>query len=166
MIKRRKPPPIRVMVPVVFVLFSGVSLIIIFLLSLPWLLPIPLLWSVGTGIVFLAVGFPMITITLRSLRVRRAFGSELYTTKEESQLVTTGPYAYTRNPLYLSATILLIGWTFVLRLTFVLIVTLLFLPLFGFAARWEEDELAERFGEEYLSYKERVPFFFPRLRRE
>jgi len=38
--------------------------------------------------------------------------------------------------------------------------------LFRFAAKWEEEELTERFGDEYLSYKESVPFFFPRPRRE
>ncbi len=104
--------------------------------------------------------------TLRSLSTHRAFGDELYMTEEESRLVTTGPYAYTRNPLYLSSIILFIGWTLFLRLTFLLIVTILFLPLFAFAAKWEEEELAERFGDEYLSYKRRVPFFLPRLRRE
>ncbi|MFX1603977.1 MAG: methyltransferase family protein, partial [Promethearchaeota archaeon] len=72
----------------------------------------------------------------------------------------------TRNPLYFSATILLMGWTLVFTSTFLLIVTMLFLPLFRFAAKWEEEELAERFGEEYLSYKESVPFFFPRPHRE
>ncbi len=105
-------------------------------------------------------------LTLRSLTMRRAFGDELYMTKEESHLVTTGPYAYTRNPLYFSGTILLIGWTLLLRLTFFLILTMLFLVMFGFAIKWEEKELAERFGEEYLLYKERVPLFFPRPRRE
>ncbi|MFW9798979.1 MAG: methyltransferase family protein [Candidatus Thorarchaeota archaeon] len=166
MAQRRKPPPIRVLVPVVFVIFSAVSLTAIVLLGLPWVLPIELFWSVGIGIIFLAVGFLVMALTLRSLTLRRAFGDELYMTKEESQLVTTGPYAYTRNPLYFSGTILLIGWTLFLRLTFLLILTMLFLPLFGFAIKWEEKELTERFGEEYVLYKERVPLFFPRLRRE
>ncbi|MFX1544516.1 MAG: methyltransferase family protein [Promethearchaeota archaeon] len=165
MAEQRSPPPIRLMVPVIFILFSAVSIVIVFLLGLPWILPIPFLWSVGFGIVLLSVGFPVIVITIRSLSAHRAFGDEIYRPEEESKLVTTGPYAYTRNPLYLSSTILFIGWTLLLRLTFLLIVTILFLPLFLRAAKWEEEELTERFGEEYLSYKERVPFFLPRLRR-
>ncbi|KXH76207.1 MAG: hypothetical protein AM326_03220 [Candidatus Thorarchaeota archaeon SMTZ-45] len=166
MTERRTPPPIRLMVPVIFILFSAFSITITLILSFPWTLPTPVFWSVGAGIVFLAVGFPIMIFTLRSLSTHRAFGDELYMTEEESRLVTTGPYAYTRNPLYLSSIILFIGWTLFLRLTFLLIVTILFLPLFAFAAKWEEEELAERFGDEYLSYKRRVPFFLPRLRRE
>ncbi|MFX0044993.1 MAG: methyltransferase family protein, partial [Candidatus Hermodarchaeota archaeon] len=162
MTEQRKPPPIRVMVPVVFALFSAISITVIFLLSLPWILPLPLLWAVGMGIALLAVGFPIMISALRSLRAHRALGDEIYMTREESRLITTGAYAYTRNPLYFSATILLMGWTLVFTSTFLLIVTMLFLPLFRFAAKWEEEELAERFGEEYLSYKESVPFFFPR----
>ena len=165
MAEQRSPPPIRLMVPVIFILFSAVSIVIVFLLSLPWILPMPFLWSVGLGIVLLAVGFPVMFITLRSLSAHRAFGDEIYKPEEESKLVTTGPYAYTRNPLYLSSTILFMGWTLLLRLTFLLIVMILFLPLFVRAAKWEEEELTERFGEEYLLYKENVPFFFPRIRR-
>ncbi|MFX1368333.1 MAG: methyltransferase family protein [Promethearchaeota archaeon] len=163
--ERRKQPPIRVLVPVTFVLFSAVSIIIIYVLSLPWNLPIHFLLSVGTGLVLLATGFPLIILTLRSLSLNRAFGDELYLASEQSKLITTGPYAYTRNPLYLSATILFIGWTLLLRYTFLLLVTVMYLFLFRFAAKWEEEELAERFGEEYLSYKKRVPFFIPRIRR-
>ena len=166
MIERRKPPPLRVMVIVVFALFSVISLIVIILLSLPYILPIPFFWSVGTGIFLLVIGFPIMISTLRSLRIHRAFGDELYRTKEESKLITTGPYTYTRNPLYLSATILFLGWSLVLMSTYLLIVTVFFFLLFRFAAKWEEEELTERFGEEYLSYKERVPLFFPRLRKE
>lgn len=103
---------------------------------------------------------------LRSLRTHRAFGAETYKTKEESTLITTGAYAYTRNPLYLSATILFLGWSLVFMSTFLLMVTMLFLPLFRFAANWEEEELTDRFGDEYMSYKDRVPFFFPKLRRD
>ncbi|MHA2601127.1 MAG: methyltransferase family protein [Candidatus Thorarchaeota archaeon SMTZ1-83] len=166
MANHRTPPPIRLMVPVIIILFSVISVVIIYLVGLPWILPIPFLWSTGTGLAVLAIGFPIMIITLRSLSTHRAFGDELYRSEEESKLVTTGPYAYTRNPLYLSSTILFIGWTLLLRFTFLLIATLLFLPLFIRAAKWEEEELTERFGEEYLSYKERVPFFLPRLRRE
>lgn len=166
MSERRKPPPLSVMVIVVFALFSATSFIVIFLLSLPYALPIPFFWSVGTGIVLLVIGFPIMISTLRSLRIHRAFGDELYKTKEESKLITTGPYAFTRNPLYLSATILFLGWSLVLMSTYLLIVTVLFLLFFRFAAKWEEEELTERFGEGYLSYKAKVPLFFPRLRKE
>ncbi len=126
----------------------------------------PFLWAFTAGSVLLLVGFPVMISALRSLRTHRAFGDEIHKTKEESTLITTGAYAYTRNPLYLSATILFLGWSLVFLSTFLLIVTMLFLPLFRFAAKWEERELTDRFGDEYLSYKERVPFFFPRFPKD
>ena len=165
MTETRKKTPLGVLVVFIFALFSAISIIIIHFVALPWFLPIPQVWSVAIGFLLLLIGFPIMASTMKNLKIHRAFGDEIYTTKEESQLVTTGVYAYTRNPLYLSATLLFFGWSLFLMLTFLLIIALLFIPLFGFVAKWEENELIERFGAEYLSYKERVPRFFPQPRR-
>jgi protein-S-isoprenylcysteine O-methyltransferase Ste14 len=37
--------------------------------------------------------------------------------------------------------------------------------LLVYLKRMEENELAERFGEEYLAYRREVPFIIPRIRR-
>jgi protein-S-isoprenylcysteine O-methyltransferase Ste14 len=104
-------------------------------------------------------------LALKELHISRAFGKDVYASKETSQLVTTGIYAYTRNPVYLAATLLFLGWFFTTRFTVLVIMTVLFLVLFIFVAKWEEQELTDRFGDTYHHYKETVPFFIPYPKR-
>jgi protein-S-isoprenylcysteine O-methyltransferase Ste14 len=89
------------------------------------------------------------------------FGRALHPTRV---LVTTGPYAYTRNPMVIGVLFLLLGVAF-LRGSwsgFVLV------PLIAFGS-WlyllvfEERGLAARFGEDYERYRACVPLLFPRF---
>ena len=82
------------------------------------------------------------------------------------KLVTTGPYAYTRNPMLTGVFSLLFGFGVLFGSVFLLIV---FTPLFIFINFWElksieEPELEKRLGEEYIEYRKRTPMFFPNLR--
>ncbi|MGH9956055.1 MAG: methyltransferase family protein [Pyrinomonadaceae bacterium] len=79
-------------------------------------------------------------------------------------LATSGPYAYTRNPLYLGSFLLGLGFTigagwWPLGIVFVL----LFLGIYFPVMRVESATLSQLFGEDYRSYAARVPLFFPRL---
>ena len=81
-------------------------------------------------------------------------------------LVTTGPYAYTRNPMLTGVFSLLFGFGVFFGSVSLLIV---FTPLFIFINFWElksieEPELEKRLGEEYIEYRKRTPMFFPSLR--
>jgi protein-S-isoprenylcysteine O-methyltransferase Ste14 len=150
------------------VLFSILFLCLIGLtrfFNLPWQVPIPRLWGIVIGLTLFAVGFALMISALKALG-KRALGKNLYQPKKESKLITTGPYAYTRNPIMLAATLLWLGWFFIFRLTFLLIVTFLFMILaYVGVIQWEEKELTERFGGEYLRYKETVPRFIPSLKK-
>lgn len=82
------------------------------------------------------------------------------------ELVTTGLYAYVRNPM-------VIGWLSGMFGLGVLLgslsFTFIFTPLFAilnvlYLQGIEEKEMEKKFGEEYLRYKEKVPMFIPRLR--
>ena len=82
-------------------------------------------------------------------------------------LVTTGPYAYTRNPMLTGVFSLLFGFGVLLGSASLLVV---FTPLFIFINFWdfksiEEPELDKRLGEEYIEYRERTPMFFPSIRK-
>jgi protein-S-isoprenylcysteine O-methyltransferase Ste14 len=85
-----------------------------------------------------------------------------------SKLVTTGPYAFVRNPMLSGVFLLFFGFGLLLRsISLVFIFTPLFILLNVLELKGvEEPELERRLGKTYLEYKKRVPMFFPRLRRE
>lgn len=79
-------------------------------------------------------------------------------------LATDGPYALTRNPLYLGSLImtvgiLMAGQAYWLLLPFVVIYAVLYYPVM----KREEQELLNGYGERFLEYARQVPLFFPRL---
>ena len=79
------------------------------------------------------------------------------------QLVTTGPYAYTRNPMLTGIFSLLFGFGVLFQSVSLLIV---FTPLFILINFWElksieEPELEKRLGKKYIEYRKRTPMFFP-----
>lgn len=77
--------------------------------------------------------------------------------KPATALVTTGPYRFTRNPIYLAMTILYIG----AAVSFRIIPALILLPIailllqFGVIRR-EERYLEAKFGDRYREYRSRV----------
>ena len=83
------------------------------------------------------------------------------------QLVTTGPYAYVRNPMLSGVFALLFGIGVLLGSVSLLVI---FTPLFIFVNVWElkaieEPELIKRLGQDYIEYRERTPMFFPSFGR-
>lgn len=84
--------------------------------------------------------------------------------RKNAQLATSGPYAHTRNPLYLGSFLLGVGFTIAsgqpwLALPF----AALFLGIYFPVMRVESADLARLFGEDYENYARAVPLFFPRL---
>jgi len=79
-------------------------------------------------------------------------------------LAISGPYAYTRNPLYLGSFILGVGFTIAagvwwLALIFIALYLGIYLPVM----RVEEDDISRIFGPEFDDYRKHVPLFIPRL---
>ncbi|AZO04909.1 MULTISPECIES: isoprenylcysteine carboxylmethyltransferase family protein [unclassified Mesorhizobium] len=87
--------------------------------------------------------------------------------RKNRELVTTGPYAYTRNPLYFFSALGLagVGLTFgsLILSAFLFVFTCL---VFSYVATREVVALDAMFGEAYRRYRRSVPAFFPRLRRD
>lgn len=80
------------------------------------------------------------------------------------RLVTTGVYAYTRNPMYLGHLIFLVGLTLMTRSPVALAVTAGSMPWFDARARTDESRLAKQFGAQYTAYRDRVPRWIGRMR--
>jgi protein-S-isoprenylcysteine O-methyltransferase Ste14 len=79
-------------------------------------------------------------------------------------LVSSGPFAIVRNPLYLGNIAIWIGFALTARLVWLAPVILILLGLeYHAIVRWEEQLLESRRGDEYRDYTSRVPRWFPRL---
>ena len=78
------------------------------------------------------------------------------------RLVTSGPYALTRNPMYLGHLVFLAGLTLTTRSRVVGAVAVALLPWFDARAREDEARLGELFGDDYERYRRAVPRWVPR----
>lgn len=84
--------------------------------------------------------------------------------RKNEELATTGPYAYTRNPLYLGSFLLGLGFSIASgRAILTLLFMLLFLGIYIPVMRVEAANLGESFRDRYARYANEVPLFFPRL---
>jgi protein-S-isoprenylcysteine O-methyltransferase Ste14 len=86
-------------------------------------------------------------------------------TIEAPRLVTGGPFAYVRNPIYLASVVLGLGMVALIGDPWLLVFYVgVFALLYGAIVPAEEKFLREKFGEEYVRYCTHVPRVLPRLR--
>src|SRR5262245_49164893 len=79
----------------------------------------------------------------------------------QSALITSGPYRFSRNPLYLGGNVFIFfGASLILGSPTALFATAIHLPLMDRFIRREEEQLERRFGQEWQSYKKRVRRWF------
>jgi protein-S-isoprenylcysteine O-methyltransferase Ste14 len=84
--------------------------------------------------------------------------------RKNEELATSGPYAYTRNPLYLGSLLIGIGFAVAARSWWIgLGLILMFFAIYVPVIRGEEKFLREKFRE-FEDYARRVPRMLPRLR--
>jgi protein-S-isoprenylcysteine O-methyltransferase Ste14 len=84
--------------------------------------------------------------------------------KKNAELTTTGPYAYTRNPLYLGSMLMAFGFAAASRsLLITLLLVLLFAVIYLPVIRAEETFLRKTFAG-FDAYAASVPRILPRLR--
>lgn len=84
---------------------------------------------------------------------------------KQEVLTVTGPYAYTRNPLYLGSAVLALGAAIGTRSWVSASILLLYFAIFySMVMRREEKELRLKHGAAFEEYARAVPLFVPRLR--
>jgi protein-S-isoprenylcysteine O-methyltransferase Ste14 len=83
---------------------------------------------------------------------------------EGHRLVTEGPYAYVRHPMYLGVMLAAIGALLLFR-TWAMVVFAPLTAVVVMRARREERLLADEFGDEWSRYQARVPGWIPHLKR-
>lgn len=86
--------------------------------------------------------------------------------RKNDELATAGPYAYTRNPLYLGSSLIGLGFTVAAgRWELAILFAALFLGIYVPVMRVESATLEELFGKTYRRYAEAVPLFLPWVTR-
>jgi protein-S-isoprenylcysteine O-methyltransferase Ste14 len=148
----KKSLELKIPPPVVFLAFAGLMWLVS--VALPWsTLPLPGR-SLATALAALGglLGVPSI---VSFLRARTTLSPEK--PSQTTKLVVTGVYALTRNPMYLSLLLVLIGWAIYLEN----VVAFLLIPFFvlylnRFQIKPEERVLALLFGSEFEAYSKRV----------
>lgn len=138
--------------------------IVFYMLDIPWIswsqiiLPSWLRWL---GVVA-AISSVLLVAWIHST-LGRQYSAEVAIQKDHV-LVTSGPYARTRHPMYTALNM----FSFSLALTtsnlLVLSLAVLVIVPFLWIARMEEKLLLETFGEDYREYMKRTGRFFPRWR--
>ncbi len=85
--------------------------------------------------------------------------------RKNEALATSGPYAYTRNPLYLGSLLIGIGFAVAARSWWVgVALVVMFFAIYLPVIRDEENFLRQKFPE-FEEYARRVPRMFPRITR-
>ena len=107
---------------------------------------------IGAGVVLLAVG-----LFITAVRTFRAAATPVPGNRPTTTIVRTGPYRFSRNPIYLAFSALQVGIALCVGSLWLLITLVPALALMSF---WviprEERYLEARFSSEYLSYKSSV----------
>lgn len=108
--------------------------------------------TIGVAVVALGIGCFILAV-----RTLKSADTNVEPWKPTSSIVSTGIFAYTRNPIYLGFSIVVVGVGIFLDSVWVL---LSFLPsvaaVYFIAIRKEEAYLEKKFAGEYLQYKARV----------
>lgn len=100
-------------------------------------------------------------ITAIGLAIRAIAAGHL---QKDRELATTGPYAYTRNPLYLGSSLLAAGFAVAGSSWADGALVIAYFAVFYYAVmRNEEADLRRRFGAAFEDYSSNVPLFFPRI---
>jgi len=129
-------------------------------------------WRVRLGYVLALVVLWFARPTLRSIAIGGVVGVVGLVVRalaaghlhKQDVLTVSGPYAYTRNPLYLGSAILALGAAAASNsMISGAILVAYFALVYSVVMRREERELRGHHGEAFDDYARRVPLFFPRL---
>lgn len=140
--------------PLVFLAAAALAVLLHDLWPAPWF-GSPLadfLFAIG-----LVLGIAAIALAAAALRALSRAGTTALHRRAAEHLVASGPYAFSRNPIYLGMAALMVAAAFVLGNAWLLPAAIAAAALAQvLAVTHEERHLAERFGKRYRDYQKRV----------
>jgi protein-S-isoprenylcysteine O-methyltransferase Ste14 len=140
--------------PIIYVAAIAISIALGLLFPLPWI-------SAPLSDILFAAGWllvaAMVALDFSAMRTMARAKTTIMPNRASEHLVTTGAFSFTRNPIYLGNTLLMIGVGLITGIAW-------FLPLAIVAAfltqklaiEREERHLEARFGKRYRDYAKRV----------
>ncbi|WP_394892638.1 methyltransferase family protein [Mesorhizobium sp. AaZ16] len=140
--------------PIIYLVAIAISIALGLLYPLPWI-------SAPLSDILFAAGWllvaAMVALDFSAMRTMARAKTTIRPDKASEHLVTTGAFSFTRNPIYLGNTLLMIGVGLITGIAW-------FLPLAIIAAfatqklaiEREERHLEARFGKRYRDYAKRV----------
>ena len=140
-------------------LLYGVAFVVALVLG--WFWPMPIVGRVvaaGVGLVLVVFG---VGIAMWGRRTMQAAGTNVAPHRPATVLVKTGPFRFSRNPLYISLTLLFLGLSLVVNTWWgiVLLFPVLITMHWGVILR-EERYLDQKFGAGYQEYRSKVRRYF------
>lgn len=140
--------------------------------ALVWLVPRPLWWpfraslagEVALGSVAVVLAYASCLFSLLAVRTLGKQWTYAARVIQGHELVTQGPYAIVRNPIYLGMFGMLLATGLVFSPWWTLLGAVVFFLIGNqIRIRTEEKLLRETFGSQFDDYARRVPAFFPRI---
>lgn len=140
--------------PVLYLAAAALALLLNWLYRLPWITGTLGEFLFGLGWLVAAGGLALIVTAIRAMQ--RA-GTAIAPNRRADHLVTRGPFALTRNPIYLGAATILVAAAPITGIAWFLAAA----PLAAFATQKlaverEERHLDARFGKKYRDYAKKV----------
>jgi protein-S-isoprenylcysteine O-methyltransferase Ste14 len=108
----------------------------------------------AAALLLLAIGF---LIRVWATAYFYAHQMRVISLEPQKTLITSGPYSFSRNPLYLGGNVFIFfGAAFLFGSPTALLLTAIHIPLMDLFIRREEEQLERKFSEEWRTYKRRV----------
>ena len=108
----------------------------------------------GAGLLVALLG---LVFSLYGILTFRRARTPMFPYGRATRVVQNGPYAFTRNPMYVGGVISYVGIAAAMNVVWpVLMLPLVLWALYYFVIREEEKYLAELFGDEYAAYRKGV----------
>lgn len=130
---------------------------------------VPLGWLMGLLAIWVAEptgGYLLTGVLVAAVGESLRLWASGFLTKDR-RLTMAGPYAWTRNPLYLGSFLVGLGFTLATgKMVLLLLLVALFAVVYFPVMKREAARLEAAFPADYSFYASRVPLLVPRLRRE
>lgn len=140
--------------PMIHVAALALAILLAFFVPMPWISGVLAEFLFAVGCLLLAGGLALIVLAIR--KMSRA-GTTASPIRPATQLVTSGPFGISRNPIYLGNAVIMVAialiagsaWFIVMGIAAAIAVSLVVIPA-------EEKHLDLRFGRRYRDYAKRV----------